>query len=65
MPSPVCTLTNGPSLHTALAVTLFTAASLGAQPQPQRLLQADHAWVFPAAEDLSLPCPRTTFNKWW
>jgi integrase len=23
------------------------------------------AWVFPATEDASLPCPRTTFNKWW
>ena len=59
MPSPVYTLTNGPTLRTALAVTLVTTASLGAQsqPEPHRLSQADHAWGFPATEDLSLPCP--------
>src|SRR5215218_2147840 len=39
-------------LRTALAVTLVTAASLGAQPQqpqPQRLSQADSAAIFAAA----------------
>ena len=37
-------------LRTALAATLFTAASLGAQSQqPQRLSQADSAALFAAA----------------
>ena len=40
----------GPMLRTALAVTLVTAASLGAQSQqPQRLSQADSAAIFAAA----------------
>ena len=67
MPSPVCTLTNGPTLRTALAVTLVTTASLGAQsqPEPHRLSQADHAWGLPATETCHSPAPWTTFNKWW
>ena len=43
----------GPMLRTALAVTLVTAASLGAQSQkqqpPQKLSQADSAAIFAAA----------------
>jgi integrase len=39
---------------------------LGALDRARRAAKAiGDAWVFPATEDASLPCPRTTFNKWW
>jgi integrase len=40
--------------------------ALGALDRARREAKAiGDAWVFPATEDPSLPCPRTTFNKWW
>lgn len=40
--------------------------AMGALEQARRQARAiGDAWVFPATEDPSLPCPRTTFNKWW
>ena len=40
--------------------------ALGALDRARREAKAiGDAWVFPATEDASLPCPRTTFNKWW